>query len=122
MANEISLTLGVQVKNGYHVDKFEPGTIQITQSSPGRGGHVQVIGTSPEAVSFGDVATNGLLLMRNLDTTNYVTFGPDSNGTLIVMGKMKPGEVAAFRVAPTVTMKAQADTNSVKVDVRLYED
>lgn len=122
MANEISVTLGVQVKNGHHVDKFEPGTVQITQSSAGRGGHVQNIGTSEEVVDFGDISTNGVLALRNLSTTDYIVYGPEDTNAMVIFGKLKPGEIAFLRVAPTVVMRAQADTNAALMDVRLYED
>lgn len=121
MADEFKLRFSYLVENGFFRDSFQGGQINIDQASPGRGGYVQVIGTSEETVVFGDVTTEGLLFMRNLDATNFITFGPDSTGMKVV-GKLKPGEVAFFRVDPAVVLKAKADTASCKLDVRLYED
>ena len=123
MSNEIKLTISFKVENGNYKDVFAPGQIQIDQASPGRGGHVQVVGTTEETIDFGDVSTNGLLILRNLDSTNYVQYGPQvGTGNMEVWGKLLPGEIAAMRLAPTVVMRAQADTASVKLDVRLYEN
>lgn len=122
MANEIQFNFSVQVRNGFFTDQYNPGVIQITQSAVGCGGYVQAIGTSEEVVSFGDITTNGWCRIRNLDTTNYVVYGPEATGAMVTFGKLEPGELAWFRVAPTVVMRAQADTADVKLEVRIYED
>ena len=124
MANEINIGLNMQVRNGFFSDTANPGTIQVDQAALGRGGYVQDIGfAAPEVVDFGDVTTNGYMYLRNLDETNYVTFGPQSDAaTIEVFGKLKPGEVALLRVAPTIIMWAQADTAAVKLEVSLFED
>ena len=124
MADEISISLNGQILNGFFRDTIQPGQMQIDQAAVGRGGHVQTIGfAAPEVVDLGDVSTNGVLYLRNLDETNYVTFGPQSDAaTIEVFGKLKPGEFALLRLAPTIVLWAQADTADVKMDVRLYED
>ena len=122
MANEIQITLGVQVRNGSFLDQFNPGLLQVDQAAIGRGGSVQSIGTSEEVVVFGDVATNGYMVLRNLDAAHYVLYGPEATGAMVTMGKLKPGEIAILRVAPTVVMRAKADTAAVLLDVRLYND
>lgn len=123
MANEINISFNAQIENGYYRDTIQLGQMQIDQAAIGRGGHVQNVGTDAEVVDLGDVATNGLLYLRNLDDTNYVTFGPQSDGaTIEVFGKLKPGEFAFLRLAPTVVLWAEADTGACLVDVRLYED
>lgn len=122
MANEITISLATQVVNGFFRDMFQPGTIQVDQAAIGKGGYVQTIGTTEEAVSFGDVTTNGYMILRNLDTDNYVTYGPESAGAMVVFGKLKAGEIAILRVAPTVVMRAKADTAPVQLDVRIFED
>ena len=114
----------IGVVNGYFNDVVSPGTIQIDQAAIGRAGHAQSIGfAAPEVVDLGDVSTNGLLYLRNLDDTNYVTFGPQSDAaTIEVCGKLEPGEIAFFRLAPTIVLWAQADTAACLLDVKLFED
>ena len=124
MANEISISLAFQLVNGYMRESFQPGTLQVTQAAVGRAGHAQSIGfAASEVVDFGDVATNGYLILRNLDEDNYVTYGPDDGAdAMVTLGKLKPGEVALLRVAPTVVMRAQANTAAVLLDCKLFED
>ncbi|MBU0599063.1 hypothetical protein KKF61_08840 [Patescibacteria group bacterium] len=124
MADEIRLSYSLHVVNGFFSLGPQSVSLQIDQAAIGRAGHAQSIGfAAAEIVDFGDIATNGYLVMRNLDDTNYVTWGPDNGVAGIqVMGKLKPGEVAIFRVAPTIVMYAQADTAAVLLDVYLLED
>ena len=124
MANEISVNLNVRVVNGNMTETIQPGQIQIDQAAVGRAGHAQSIGfAAPEVVDLGDISTNGVMYLRNLDETNYVTYGPQSDAaTIEVMGKLKPGEVALFRLAPTIVLWAQADTADCLLDIKLFED
>ena len=123
MANEIKLTVDMSVINGTFTDQFRPATIAIDQGAIGRGGYVQIIDNALEtAINFGDISTNGYCVLRNLDEDNYVIWGPDWSSALITLGKLNPGEIAVFRVAPGVAIWALADTAPVKLDVRIYED
>ena len=123
MANEITISLNAQVVNGFYRDTIQPGNLQIDQSAVGRAGHVQNIGTSAETVDLGDVSTNGILYLRNLDETNYITYGPQSDAaTIEVFGKLKAGEFAIMRLAPTIVLWAVADTAACLLDVKLFED
>ena len=80
------------------------------------------VGTSEEDLSVGDVGTVGWLFLRNLDSSNYVVFGPKSGGAMVAFGRLKAGEVAALRVSSGVTLRWQANTAAVKVQVILLED
>ena len=123
MANEIKINISATLLNGFQKDQFNPGQISVDQAAEGRGGHVQTIGTSQEVVDFGDIGTSGYIMLRNLDDTNYVRYGPTSDAaTIELFGKLKPGEVACFRLEPGIVMRAQANVASVKLDVKLWED
>ena len=126
MANEITFNPSFLIANGSLRETFTPGSLLITQTTIGVGGHAQSIGTdAAENLDVGDVATNGYCILRNLDATNYVNWGPDdggSSGAMVTCGKLKPGEVAIFRLAPGVTLMAQANVAAVKLYVRVYED
>ena len=123
MANEINITLSVQVTNGFFKHAFNPGQIQVDQAAPGRGGHAQEIGTDEETVDFGDVSTEGYLILRNLDDTNFVEYGPQvGTGDMEILGKLEAGEVALLRLSPGVVLRAKADTAAVLLDVCLLED
>jgi hypothetical protein len=122
MSQEIQLSVLFNCVNGNFRDMVNPGPLTVDQAAIGRGGHVQVIGTSEEDFELGDVSTNGYAVFRNLDATNYVLFGPKSGGAMVTFCKLKPGEMAVMRIAPTVVIRGKADTAAIKLDIRVYED
>lgn len=123
MSNEIQASLVVTVANGAFKDQFAPGSLAIDQAAIGAGGYTQKIGfAADEVVNFGDISVNGWCRLRNLDAAHYVVYGPESGGAMVAFGKLKPGEFAWLRIAPTVVMRAQADTAEVLLDVRIYQD
>jgi len=122
MANEITLKFSLQAENGFLKESVNIGQLQIDQAAVGMAGGAQSIGTSEEVVGFGDVSTEGLLYLRNLDDTNYVEFGPEDTGAMVPIGKLEPGEFAVFRLKPSVVLRAQADTAACLLQVLLLED
>ena len=131
MANEIVISLYVKVEKGFFSDQFSPGQILVNQAAVGKGGYAQLIGTVAEVVDFGDVVTEGYMILRNLDTYNYIQYGPSTGGTsgsMIVFGVLRPGEVALMRVSAGMVMFAQAITGDTTgaaaslLDVRVYSD
>lgn len=120
MANEIRTNLTVNVSNGSFKDNFQPGTIQMNQSTAAGGNPGTVaIGTSEEDVAFGDV-TPGLVVMQNLDPTNFVKYGPKSAGSMVLMGKISPGKIAYFELGAAVTLRMVADTGACNVLIKGY--
>lgn len=122
MANEIQTTLNVAVVNGNFRQTFAPGTIQITQTAQGAHSPVVSVGTSEEDLSVGDVGTLGVLCLRNLDSANYVQWGPKSAGSMVAVGRLKAGEVAYIRLEPGITLRWVANTAACKVQVMLLEN
>lgn len=122
MANEIQTTLNVAVVNGNFRQTFAPGTIQITQAAQGAHSPIVSVGTSEEDLTTGDVGTLGVLCLRNLDTTNYVQWGPKSGGAMVAIGRIKAGEVAFLRLEPGITIRWIANTAACKVQVMLLEN
>lgn len=122
MANEITVNIYGRCANGRFDAEFKPGQLQFTQTTQGAQSGIVSVGTSEEDLSVGDVATNGWLFLRNLDSANYVIYGPKSGGSMIAFGRIRSGEVAAFRVSAGVTLRWQANTAAVKVQVLFLED
>lgn len=122
MSDEISLLISATVVNGNFRAEFKPPNLKIDQAAGARGGYTQAIGTSEEVVVFGDVSTEGYIFLRNNDTVNFVEYGPEDTGAMVTVGKLKAGEIAAFRMSPSVVLRAQADTATVNLDVLLLED
>lgn len=123
MANEITLNLSALIVNGNYRDTFDVnGQIVIDQANAGADGGIVEIATAETTISLTRLTTEGLLFMRNLDGTNFIEFGPDSGGSMVAIGKLKPGEIALFRLKPGVTLKAQADTAACDLYVKCLED
>ena len=122
MADEIKLRISATVENGEFKDAFNAPDLRFDQAAIGGHRPVVKVGTSEEDVPIGDVATLGWLVMKNLDDTNYVTWGPKSAGAMVAVGRLEPGEPAVFRLEPGITLRWVADTAEVKVDLRIYED
>jgi hypothetical protein len=118
MADEITITLRLQCRNGaFTFDKSMTG-IQLDQATA-RGGNPGVvnIGTSEEDVAFGDLTDPAYILIRNLDATNYVEFGMSDAGTMKSIGKIRPGGVALFERMTGKTLRMKANTAAVDVEI-----
>ena len=118
MANEITASLQLSCINS----NFNPGQINVTkqidQAAAGANAGVQICSTSIETVPVGDLSTYGLLYMRNLDSTNFITYG----STLLLEFKLKPGEFCLMRVTPAATIGIKANAASCKVQQLWLED
>ena len=118
MANEITAFCQLSVVNG----DYNPGQIsvskQITQNAQGAASGIQIVGTANEALTVGDVTTYVMLFLRNLDATNFVTYG----STAGLEFKLKAGEWACMRRTPASTVEIKADTAAVKVQFLLLQD
>lgn len=122
MANEITLRTMLSVLNGNLKSKLEPGDIRINQTTKRLHAPVVSVGTSEEDLSFGDLVTPGLVMLRNLDAANFVTYGPKSGGSMVAFGKIKAGETAIVRLSGSVTWRWVADTGACLVQVFALDD
>jgi len=117
MADEIRTTAGVTYTNGNHTLNFAQVSKTITQTTAGGSSVTQTIGTSEEDIALGDI-TPGLVMLRNLDGTNYIQLGPKSGGAMIPMLKISAGQTAGpFVLDSAVTMRAVANTAACKLQV-----
>lgn len=122
MANEITVSASLTVKdaNGKpYVQEIFPAT-SFNQAAVGgpTPGYITV-GTTEESTAFPELTTEGWLFMKNLDATNYVQWG---FATTVYGGRLEPGEVALFRMEPSVTLYLKANTAACKVLVMGCED
>lgn len=125
MANEISVQFSGTVSNGNLFDKFGPETGQFNLNQATAGGPAPgfvTIGTSEEDISFGDLATPTLVVITNLDTTNFVKYGPkNASNALQDFGKILAGKTNFITLDSGVTLRMQADTANVNVVIKGYE-
>lgn len=125
MANEITVSIFGQVANIKFKDVFQPGALTFTQATLGGHSPVVSVTTGEEALAFGDIGTKGWMLGRNLDSANYIIWGPTttSTGKMHPCGRIEAGEPFAFRLEPTVPgFKWHSNTGTVKVQVHLWQD
>lgn len=111
MANEAYYSVTVKAsKNGATVNQATSKRLSMTGAEMLQA--TQNIGTTAETVSFGGIGgVPQLLLVQNLDTTNYLELGGDSGLTVFKL-KVPAGQIAVF--TPTsATLYAKANTAAV---------
>lgn len=122
MANEITVTQKLVVENGEFSENISEVGQRFTQAAIGGHGPVLSIGTSEEDFPVGDVTVLGWLYLKNLDSTNYVTYGPKSGGAMVAFGRLEAGESALLRLEPGITIRGLANTAACKVKMLLLQD
>lgn len=124
MANEFTIRLSVTAKNGNMYDKSGPegGVFYLNQATVGGPSPGMIsVGTSEEVITFTDITTPTLLVIQNLDATNFITYGPTSGGVMIPVGKILAGKFNVITLDASVTLRAKADTAACKVVFKGFE-
>lgn len=126
MANTLNLVVSARWTQGNLSDMFAPTLSDLTLNTQAQAGGVQSIGTAEENLSAGDIATNGMLFLLNLDATNYVQWGMSDAGTMKAVGRMKGGLTAAscalLYVEPGVAVRLKANTAACNVFYKWLND
>lgn len=121
MANELQLSASMRFTKGAIDVIFNRLNLLFTVSGTDFAWKSQEIGTSEEAISLGDCAAGGYILIYNADATNFVSIRAATGGTNMV--RLKAGEIALFRFDATGAAApfAIADTAAVIVQYLLVE-
>ena len=111
MADEINISLNVDVVSGNYRASFRPGTIQPDMATIIGSDLSQTIGTTIENLNIGsDVVAGGYFWFRNLSTSTSTTFDPSikisscaatAAGTSFPFLNLRPGEYALGRCVTT---------------------
>lgn len=123
MADEIKATVSIVYDNttaGGLKRTIAPGTINIDQTTIGFYGKIQLVpsaGSTTLKVLDDVITADGVLYMKNLDATNFVTYGSS-----LLEFKLKAGEVSLQRVTNSAVVQIKADTANVKIDSVIFED
>lgn len=120
MANEITQSIRITAsKNDAQVVLASTKRITMTGDDMVQG--TQVIGTVAETLSLGDISgAPSQLVVKNLDSTNFVELGGDSGLTVFKL-RIEPGETVVIRPGGA-TVYAQADTAAVRVQILATAD
>lgn len=115
MANEITITTGLQIQNANLIVPTPASTKRFNQTTARGGGPGTVdIGTTEETIDFGDIVP-GWVEFRNLDATNFVDLGFATGAYGIRLPAN--GGSALFFVRPGTTIYAVADTAACSIQV-----
>ena len=120
MANEISIESTITIAPPIGTSQSLPYSKQITMSGSRVVRAIQQIGTSAEALGVGEISSMGVLIIKNLDATNFVSVRNGSGGADLC--KIKPGEQWEFRLPPAAVPYAVADTAACYVEYILTEN
>jgi hypothetical protein len=118
MANELTLSASIKfVKGSVSVSQGKSG-VQLDVAGDDFVTKTQNVGTSEEALNLGDLSTPGYVLVRNLDTTNFVSVRSGTAAANLI--KIPAGGIALFMceaAAPFVI----ANTAAVKIEYTMIE-
>jgi hypothetical protein len=121
MANEIKIMQSVRLAKGAMKHEFTPPQLSLTQTGSLVYDNTLSIGTAEETAgpTFGDIGTEGLCIVYNLDTTNYVQVG-FATGVygMRLRGASSP---AMFFLEPNATLYLKANTAACNVRIIVYE-
>lgn len=122
MADEISIRISTTLQNGQLADRFDSGSLTFDQLTQRASIDVVSVGTSEEDYTLPtDMTTPGYIMLRNLDTTNYVQYGPKDT-TMKVLGRLDAGAVALFKLdSASVTLRWVANTAACLVEIHVWE-
>ena len=111
MADEINISLNVDVSSGNFRASFRPGSISPDMATIIGSDLSQTIGTTIENLNIGsDVVAGGYYWFRNLSTSTSTTFDPSikisscaatAAGTSFPFLNLRPGEYALGRCVTT---------------------
>lgn len=129
MADELQITFALTYSNPSSgtspmlKDTVASATTKITQTTQMMNASCVSVGTSEEDIAVGDITvSNGYwLYLKNVDTTNFVKYGPKSAGNMVEFGRLYSGKEAWLFVAPSVTLRWIADTAACRVLAKAYE-
>lgn len=117
MADELSIAAQLNFSDyGASISTSKNGTFDVTGTRFVM--KVLTIGTVAELINKDDMTTVGYCLIKNLDTTNYISVGDDGVNFGI---KVLPEEFCLFRLWSN-TLYIVADTADCEVEVTMTEE
>jgi len=115
MSDTVSAQLTLSVTSSlYSVDKYLSFTDALSMQGANAG--IQDVSTTVEALSVGDVASTnqGLLMLHNLDPSNYATYGSSN-----LEWKIDPDEFQFARVNPGSIIYVKANSSPIRLELLL---
>lgn len=127
MANEAQIRVSLAIKKGKIDYQNKPGAYQadvagLNGPAPG----TVTATTGGVNVDLSMFTTPGLCCLKNIDDTNFVTYGIHDGTNFHPFGELLPGEEAVVRLSRDILggtneLHVVGDTASVKVQVDAFE-
>lgn len=121
MATHITIQQSVRLSKGAMKHEFTPPQLSLEQTGALVYDNALSIGTTEETAgpAFADIGTEGLCIIYNLDTSNYVQVG---FATGVYGMRLRGGSAPAmFFLEPGATLYLKADTAACNVRIIVYE-
>lgn len=121
MTGEIRISESIRLLKGAMKHDFIPTALTLDQTGALVYDSVHSVGTSEETAgpNFGDIGTEGLCVIYNLDMTNYVQVGFST--TVYGMRLRGASAPARFFIEPGATLYLKANTAACNVRIIVYE-
>jgi hypothetical protein len=126
MANEISVSVSLSVRNGLYDQSFSVGSGRYDQSVAGADAGIVNIGTAVQTISLGEVTTAGWSAFRNLSTatagTAYIALGAYDGTNLHEFASLRRGQPAVLPLLSNVTVAAKAYGSATKLQYIVFSE
>lgn len=123
MADEITVEATLTIDNG-NLQRADPDDPLVITQAVAKGpvpGMVTVT-TTAAAISLTGLTTYGLVKVKNMSSTNYVSYGVYVSSVFYPLIRIKPGEYYVWRMEPGVAPYMQANLDSCDVQIEAYND
>jgi len=121
MTTHITIQESVRLVKGLMKHEFTPAQLALEQTGTLVYDNTHVIGTTEESVgpNFGDIGTEGLCIIQNLDSTNYVQVG---YSTGVYGQRLRAGGMPSrFFLEPGTTLLLKSNVAACNVRIIVYE-
>lgn len=112
MANEVSVSVSLRVRNGNADESFSASGAQFDQATQRSAGGIISVGTAAETISLLEVTTAGYAAFRNLSTatagTAYIAIGAYDGTNVQELVGLRRGQPAVLPLVGGVTLGAKS--------------
>lgn len=119
MANELTITTTMNYSNAGVIESMTKQNLQVTVTTNRSTRIVMQAEVAGTNLDLGGVSNLGYILIRNMDSTNFVTI---TNASDTAQLKLKAGEWSLFRLNTGITPKVIADTGACLIEYLLISD
>lgn len=120
MADEITETRSVSVVNGNFKDYVQSEQIKYTMNAAEKNEGTVASSTTEADLAFTGVTTPTLLILKNLDDTDIIQWGPKSAGVMVEVGRIGPKGEAKLQLGSGVTIRYRSVAGTPRLRWRVW--